>query len=114
MLLFVCVNSCELSPIFLFLVGFVLVLAIIYVLTQRKRKKEKGTLWAPEGFPLNKKQRKEPIGQDDYHLKVRFFILFRPFLLWFIFNQEICYNSKFCLNLVAKLDRLAKHTLVME
>lgn len=43
---------------------------IIVVLTHQKRKREAGALWLPEGFQLSKKQRKEPIGQDDFNLQV--------------------------------------------
>ena len=53
-----------------FSAGFVVVVGIIGVLAHRKRKRESGTLWLPEGFSPNKKQRKDPIGQDDFQLQV--------------------------------------------
>ena len=53
------------------LAGVVIVVGVIGVIVHRKRKRASGMLWTPEGFQLsNKKQRKDPIGQDDLQLQV--------------------------------------------
>ena len=50
-------------------VAVVFVIVIVVVLGQRKRKRQRGIPWNPEGF-VPKKTRREPIGQDDFKLKV--------------------------------------------
>nr|XP_032815029.1 neurogenic locus notch homolog protein 1-like isoform X2 [Petromyzon marinus] len=59
------------------LLGLVLlvlmVVVLLGVLVGRKRRREQGTLWFPEGFilgpPSDKKKRREPVGQDDVGMK---------------------------------------------
>lgn len=49
----------------------VLVLAAVGVLMSRKRKREHGQLWFPEGFQVTetKKKRREPVGEDSVGLR---------------------------------------------
>lgn len=62
----------EMYPMFLaLLVLAVLVLAAVGVVLSRKRKREHGQLWFPEGFKVTetKKKRREPVGEDSVGLK---------------------------------------------
>lgn len=62
----------EMYPMFLaLLVLAVLVLAAVGVVISRKRKREHGQLWFPEGFKVTetKKKRREPVGEDSVGLK---------------------------------------------
>jgi len=54
----------------------VVILAVVGVVVHRKRKRASGSIWEPEGFKLpHKKERKDPIGQDDLQLQVIAFLL---------------------------------------
>uniref|UniRef100_A0AAR2JRL6 Neurogenic locus notch homolog protein 1 n=1 Tax=Pygocentrus nattereri TaxID=42514 RepID=A0AAR2JRL6_PYGNA len=62
----------EMYPMFLaLLVLAVMVLVAVGVMLSRKRKREHGQLWFPEGFKVTetKKKRREPVGEDSVGLK---------------------------------------------
>uniref|UniRef100_A0A671QBF0 Neurogenic locus notch homolog protein 1 n=1 Tax=Sinocyclocheilus anshuiensis TaxID=1608454 RepID=A0A671QBF0_9TELE len=62
----------EMYPVFLVLLALaVLALATVGVVVSRKRKREHGQLWFPEGFKVTepKKKRREPVGEDSVGLK---------------------------------------------
>uniref|UniRef100_A0A9J8A3C5 Neurogenic locus notch homolog protein 1 n=1 Tax=Cyprinus carpio carpio TaxID=630221 RepID=A0A9J8A3C5_CYPCA len=62
----------EMYPMFLVLLALaVLALAAVGVVVSRKRKREHGQLWFPEGFKVTepKKKRREPVGEDSVGLK---------------------------------------------
>ncbi|KAH0615455.1 hypothetical protein JD844_004706 [Phrynosoma platyrhinos] len=51
---------------------FLLLLIVVGVLASRKRRREHGQLWFPEGFKVtesSKKKRREPLGEDSVGLK---------------------------------------------
>uniref|UniRef100_A0A8C2AXZ5 Neurogenic locus notch homolog protein 1 n=1 Tax=Cyprinus carpio TaxID=7962 RepID=A0A8C2AXZ5_CYPCA len=59
-------------PVFLVLLALaVLALAAVGVVVSRKRKREHGQLWFPDGFKVTepKKKRREPVGEDSVGLK---------------------------------------------
>lgn len=59
-------------PMFLVLLALaVLALVAVGVVVNRKRKREHGQLWFPEGFKVTepKKKRREPVGEDSVGLK---------------------------------------------
>uniref|UniRef100_A0A9J7ZWX9 Neurogenic locus notch homolog protein 1 n=1 Tax=Cyprinus carpio carpio TaxID=630221 RepID=A0A9J7ZWX9_CYPCA len=61
----------EMYPMFLVLLALaVLALAAVGVVVSRKRKREHGQLWFPEGFKVTepKKKRREPVGEDSVGL----------------------------------------------
>lgn len=65
--------SSELYPVYVVL-GAVVLLAFLGVgmMVSRKRQREHGQLWFPEGFKTtepNKKKRREPVGEDSVGLK---------------------------------------------
>jgi len=77
--------------------GVVVVVAIIAVLTRQKRKRESGKLWMPEGFALSKKQRRDPIGQDDFNLEVLLVSAFessRVTRFFFFFTRSLLLTSQ--------------------
>lgn len=59
----------------MYLVGAAILLLLfigVGVLASRKRRREHGQLWFPEGFKVNessKKKRREPLGEDSVGLK---------------------------------------------
>uniref|UniRef100_A0A8C2AY09 Neurogenic locus notch homolog protein 1 n=1 Tax=Cyprinus carpio TaxID=7962 RepID=A0A8C2AY09_CYPCA len=62
----------EMYPVFLVLLALaVLALAAVGVVVSRKRKREHGQLWFPDGFKVTepKKKRREPVGEDSVGLK---------------------------------------------
>uniref|UniRef100_A0A674DL31 Neurogenic locus notch homolog protein 1 n=1 Tax=Salmo trutta TaxID=8032 RepID=A0A674DL31_SALTR len=63
----------ELYPIYAVLAGLALLAFVgVGMVASRKRRREHGQLWFPEGFKIsepNKKKRREPVGEDSVGLK---------------------------------------------
>lgn len=63
----------ELYPIYAVLAGLALLAFVgVGMVASRKRRREHGQLWLPEGFKTsepNKKKRREPVGEDSVGLK---------------------------------------------
>ncbi|CAB1319564.1 unnamed protein product [Coregonus sp. 'balchen'] len=63
----------ELYPIYVVLAGLALLAFVgVGMVASRKRRREHGQLWFPEGFKTsepNKKKRREPVGEDSVGLK---------------------------------------------
>lgn len=63
----------ELYPLYLAFIGVAIFGFIgLGVLVSRKRRREHGQLWFPEGFKVSepsKKKRREPLGEDSVGLK---------------------------------------------
>lgn len=63
----------ELYPIYVVLAGLIMLAFVgVGMVASRKRRREHGQLWFPEGFKTsesNKKKRREPVGEDSVGLK---------------------------------------------
>uniref|UniRef100_A0A8C9T1I3 Neurogenic locus notch homolog protein 1 n=1 Tax=Scleropages formosus TaxID=113540 RepID=A0A8C9T1I3_SCLFO len=63
----------EMYPVYVVLAGLILLAFIgVGMVVSRKRQREHGQLWIPEGFKTsdpNKKKRREPVGEDSVGLK---------------------------------------------
>lgn len=66
-------SSSELYPMYVVFLGLAaLGFICLGVLVSRKRRREHGQLWFPEGFKVSepsKKKRREPLGEDSVGLK---------------------------------------------
>lgn len=65
--------SSELYPVYVVLAGLALLaFVVVGMVASRKRRREHGQLWFPEGFKTSepsKKKRREPVGEDSVGLK---------------------------------------------
>lgn len=63
----------ELYPIYVVLAGLIMLAFVgVGMVASRKRRREHGQLWFPEGFKTsesNQKKRREPVGEDSVGLK---------------------------------------------
>lgn len=63
----------ELYPVYVVLAGLALLaFVVVGMVASRKRRREHGQLWFPEGFKTSepsKKKRREPVGEDSVGLK---------------------------------------------
>lgn len=66
-------KNSQLYPMYVVVAALVLLAFIgLGVLVSRKRRREHGQLWFPEGFKVtesSKKKRREPLGEDSVGLK---------------------------------------------
>lgn len=66
-------RNSQLYPMYVVVAALVLLAFIgVGVLVSRKRRREHGQLWFPEGFKVtesSKKKRREPLGEDSVGLK---------------------------------------------
>lgn len=66
-------KNSQLYPMYVVVAALVLLAFIgVGVLVSRKRRREHGQLWFPEGFKVtesSKKKRREPLGEDSVGLK---------------------------------------------
>lgn len=66
-------STSELYPMYIIFLGLAaLGFICLGVLVSRKRRREHGQLWFPEGFKVSepsKKKRREPLGEDSVGLK---------------------------------------------
>lgn len=65
--------SSAINPVYLVLAGLALLaFVVVGMVASRKRRREHGQLWFPEGFKTSepsKKKRREPVGEDSVGLK---------------------------------------------